>query len=149
VACSSRTGNTPTSRSVARSTLCEVNPDFGIDSGLFLRCQENGDCYQATIDYRNNGEVATLYAEGVGGWLHQNPGWTHFYNHGDWNEIRAIVEGQPPRIRFWLNANQTVDFVDTEERLPAEGVIALQIHRGGDWAGKVTRFRNIRIRPLQ
>jgi len=126
----------------------ELNPDFGIDSGLFLRCDPKGVCYQATIDYRKGGEVGTLYGEGCGGWLEPNPQWTKLYGHGEWNEIRAVLTGQPPRIRFWVNGNQTVDFRDTEERLPPQGHIALQIHRGGDWEGRLTRFRNIRILPL-
>jgi 3-keto-disaccharide hydrolase len=127
----------------------EINPEWDIDSGLFLRCQPDGRCYQVTIDYRPGGEVGTMYGEGIGGWIEQNPGWFWFYNRDTWNELRAIIEGQPPRIRVWLNANQTVDMVDKEERLPADGHIALQVHGGGDWQGRVTRFRNIRIRPLE
>ena len=127
---------------------CEINPQWDIDSGLFYRTQENGNCYQSTIDYRPDGEVSTIYGEGIGGWLAQNPGWVWFYNRDTWNEIRAIVEGNPPRIQVWLNANLTVDWTDTEKRLPDDGHIALQIHAGGDWGGKVTRFRNIRIREL-
>jgi len=38
--------------------------------------------------------------------------------------------------------------VDTEERLPLEGAIGLQVHGGGDWQGRMTRFRNIRVRPI-
>ena len=126
----------------------ELNPDFGIDSGLFLRSDAKGNCYQATVDYRKGGEVGTLYGEGCGGWLQANPMWTQFYRHNDWNEIRAVVTGQPPHIQYWLNGNLTVDYYDTEERLPPQGHIALQIHRGGDWEGKLARFRNIRILPL-
>ena len=127
----------------------ETNPDWDIDSGLFLRCQDDGRCYQSTVDYRPGGEVSTLYGEGIGAWLEQNPGWFWFWQKDEWNEIRAIVEGQPPRMQVWLNANQTVDFVDKEQRLPADGAIALQVHGGGDWQGRVVRFRNLRIRPLK
>ena len=49
---------------------------------------------------------------------------------------------------MWLNSHKIIDFVDTEVRLPAEEGIAVQVHGGGDWDGKVTRFRNIRVRPL-
>jgi hypothetical protein len=128
---------------------CEINPEWNIDSGLFLRCDEAGRCYQVTVDYRPGGEVGTLYGEGIGGWLQQNPLWEKFYRRGEWNEIRAAMTGQPPHVQVWLNGNLTVDYWDTEERLPAEGHIALQVHGGGDWQGRVTRFRNIRVLPLK
>jgi hypothetical protein len=90
-----------------------------------------------------------VYGEGIGGWLQQNPLWEKLYRRGEWNEIRAVMTGQPPHVQVWLNGNLTVDYWDTEERLPAEGHIALQVHGGGDWQGRVTRFRNIRVLPLK
>src|SRR5262245_28497374 len=33
----------------------EMKNDFGPDSGLFLRCDEKGRCYQAMIDYHAGG----------------------------------------------------------------------------------------------
>lgn len=126
----------------------EVKPDWGIDSGLFLRSKPDGACYQATIDFRPDGQVATLYGEGVGGWLQPNEAWREHWREDDWNTIRARVVGNPPRIQLWLNGEPTVDFTDTEQRLPSPGHIALQVHGGGDWGGKQVRFRNVRIRPL-
>ena len=49
--------------------IVEINPEWNIDSGLFLRCKEDGACYQLTVDYRPDGQVGTLYGEGIGGWL--------------------------------------------------------------------------------
>lgn len=127
----------------------EINPDWDIDSGMFLRCADNGDCYQSTIDYRPGGEVGTIYGEGIGAWLQQNPDFGRFYRPNDWNSVRLIIEGTSPRIRVWLNGNPLCDFVDTQERLPHQGRIGVQVHGGGDWQGRVTRFRNILIRPLE
>ncbi len=126
----------------------EMNPDWGIDSGFFLRCTDDGRCYQVTVDYRPDGEVGTIYGEGIGAWLQPNPEWYRFYKPHQWNEGRVIISGEAPRIQVWLNGHKLVDFVDTEVRLPAAEGIALQVHGGGDWGGKVTRFRNIRIRSL-
>ncbi len=126
----------------------EINPDWDIDSGMFLRCADNGDCYQSTVDYRPGGEVGTIYGEGAGGWLQQNPDFGRFYKPNDWNAVRILIAGEKPRIQVWLNGNPLCDFVDTEARLPHEGRIGLQVHGGGDWQGRVTRFRNILIRPL-
>ncbi len=127
----------------------EANPDWNIDSGFFLRCAEDGRCYQATVDYRPDGEVGTIYGEGIGAWLQPNPNWVRFYKPEQWNDVRIIIEGQPPRIQVWLNGNKIIDYVDTEERLPLEGAIGLQVHGGGDWEGRMTRFRNIRVRPIE
>lgn len=126
----------------------EMNPDWNIDSGFFLRCTDDGRCYQVTVDYRPDGEVGTIYGEGIGAWLQPNPEWYRYYKPHDWNDCRVIISGEAPRIQVWLNSHKIIDFVDTEVRLPAEEGIAVQVHGGGDWDGKVTRFRNIRVRPL-
>jgi hypothetical protein len=44
--------------------VLEMNNDFGPDSGLFLRCDERGTCYQAMIDYHVGGNLMGLYGEG-------------------------------------------------------------------------------------
>ena len=47
----------------------------------------------------------------------------------DWNEYKIRCEG--PRIRIWLNGQQTVDYVETDRTIPQSGIIGLQIHGGG------------------
>ena len=44
--------------------VLEMKNDFGPDSGLFLRCDEKGTCYQAMIDYHVGGNLMGLYGEG-------------------------------------------------------------------------------------
>src|SRR5262245_24190300 len=41
----------------------EMNNDFGPDSGLFLRCTEDGKAYQAMIDYHKDGNLMGIYGE--------------------------------------------------------------------------------------
>ena len=48
--------------------LLEMNPDWGIDSGLFLRSNDKGQCVQMMVDYHDGGNVGHLYGEGLGGW---------------------------------------------------------------------------------
>ena len=48
--------------------LLEMNPDWGIDSGLFLRSNDQGQCVQMMVDYHDGGNVGHLYGEGTGGW---------------------------------------------------------------------------------
>ena len=48
----------------------EVKPDYGCDSGLFLRSSEAGEAYQVTMDYLPGGGMGGIYGErleGVGG----------------------------------------------------------------------------------
>lgn len=46
----------------------ELNPDWGPDSGLFLRANDAGQCIQMMVDYHEDGSVGHLYGEGTGGW---------------------------------------------------------------------------------
>jgi hypothetical protein len=46
----------------------------------------------------------------------------------DWNRYEIRCEG--PRIRLSVNGVQTVDYTETDGRIPATGIIGLQIHGG-------------------
>ena len=46
--------------------VLEMNNDFGLDSGLFLRSTEEGKAYQAMIDYYEGGNLMGIYGEGIG-----------------------------------------------------------------------------------
>src|SRR5215831_12770932 len=50
----------------------EVKPDWGCDSGLFLRSNEAGDAYQVTLDYLPTGAIGAMYGEGLDGVNDQN-----------------------------------------------------------------------------
>ena len=62
---------------------------------------------------------------------------------GGWNDMRVLVEG--PRVRTWVNGVAAVDYVDPEPKY-TDGVIALQLHAGGE--GRM-RFKDIRIREIR
>jgi hypothetical protein len=128
----------------------EFQADYPVDSGLFLRTDDEGMGYQITIDYRDNGTVASMYSPSDGRTLVQYPNWQDVYREDGWNTLRARVEGQPAHVQAWFNGVKTVDFVDTEARYPSEGYIGLQVHGGGDsWgANSRARFRNIEVREL-
>ncbi|MEW5980337.1 MAG: DUF1080 domain-containing protein [Acidobacteriota bacterium] len=49
----------------------DTKPDWGIDSGFFLRSNEKGECYQIMIDYYDGGNVGEIYREGLDGWSNQ------------------------------------------------------------------------------
>lgn len=62
---------------------------------------------------------------------------------GEWNDYRIRAEGA--RVQLWVNGTQTVDYTETEPGLPADGVIALQIH--GNAVAEV-RFKDITLEEL-
>jgi hypothetical protein len=45
----------------------DLNPDWGICSGLFLRGNDKGQCIQMMVDYHDAGNIGQLYGEGTGG----------------------------------------------------------------------------------
>ena len=149
----------------------EIGNDYGPDSGLFLRSTEDGKCYQAMIDYHDNGNVMGVYGEGIGGFAarnfvtHASPDqitivdcpqfpcpvtaeqWKTLWQK-DWNKVRTRITGNPPRIETWINGVKFMDWTDTEKRLPDKGRIGVQVHGGGNLTGQFVRYRNIRVRRL-
>ena len=154
----------------------EMNNDDGPDSGLFLRSTDTGKCYQAMIDYHKGGNLMGVYGEGIGGKPHVrnfdfgkdvteikvpskqadggfkcpvSPGdWPQFWKAGEWNELRARIEGNPPKLTTWIKGVRFMEYTDTEKRLPDKGGIALQVHGGGDHTKEFVRYRNIRVKEL-
>jgi len=154
--------------------VLEMRNDFGPDSGLFLRSTEDGTAYQAMIDYHADGNLMGIYGEGaLGGKPHVrnfNFGqlvteiqpvadapvalpvtpekWSAFWKHGQWNELRARIVGNPPTITTWINGTRFMELTETEKRHPDTGRIGLQVHGGGDFTNEFVRYRSIRIKRL-
>jgi hypothetical protein len=150
----------------------EMKNDFGPDSGLFLRSTEKGQAYQAMIDYHAKGNLMGIYGEGLSGGIsvrnfdfldkvtdikeHEchfklpvSPEkWPEFWKHGEWNELRARIEGNPPKITTWIKGVKFMEWSDKEKRHPDKGGIGLQVHGGGDYTKQYVRYRNIRIKVL-
>lgn len=149
----------------------ETNNDFGPDSGLFLRCTEDGKAYQCLIDYHKGGTIGGILGEGI--WKrrgernftfgdrpeiitvnpHTQPcpftpdGWQKLWKVGDWNEVRARIVGDPPVITTWVNGVQILSYREPVSQHPARGRIGLQVHGGAGFDGFV-RYRNLRVRLL-
>ena len=152
--------------------VLEMNNDFGPDSGLFLRSTEDGKAWQAMIDYHKGGNVMGIYGEGLGGkpsvrnysfldapdQIQTNAApfalpisveaWPRLWKHGQWNELRARIEHNPPTITTWINGTKFMEWKETEKRHPDKGGIALQVHGGGDHTKEFVRYRNIRVKRL-
>jgi len=131
----------------------EVKPDFGCDSGLFLRSNSNGQAYQVMLDYLEGGSIGGIYGERLEGvQAKRSDGWEKVWKKDDWNALRARMEGNPPHIQVWLNGTKVTDFQDTANHAPGgaeDGMIAVQVHGGQRWVeGGYHRFRNIAVKEL-
>ncbi len=141
----------------------EVWPDFGCDSGLFLRSNEAGQAYQVMLDYLPGGGMGGVYGEGlkgVGGQpeidlsklspeqikemmakMSKPSGpqpWEKFWKRNEWNSIRARIEGEAPHIQVWINENKVTDFQDTANHAAdgaTDGMIGIQVHYSGEMGG--------------
>jgi putative heme-binding domain-containing protein len=61
----------------------------------------------------------------------------------DWNIYRIRAEG--PTIRSWINGVQTLDFTESDAKIPRDGQIGIQVHGGGK---ALVEVRNVSITPL-
>jgi hypothetical protein len=152
--------------------VLDMRNDFGPDSGLFLRSNDKGQAHQAMIDYHKGGNLMGVYGEGLSPGYHvQNftfPGdkpsvikeqkaafalpvkadkWADFWKHGEWNELRARIEGNPAKMTTWIKGVKFMEYTDKVKRMD-KGGIALQVHGGGDYTKQYVRYRNIRVKEL-
>jgi len=149
----------------------ETNNDFGPDSGIFLRCTEEGRGYQCLIDYHQAGTIGGILGEQIWkrrgernftfgatpGIITLNPhaqpcpvlpeAWPFFWRVGQWNEVRARIVGDPPTITTWINGVQILTFTEPVSQHPVRGHIGLQVHGGAGYPGFV-RYRNLRVRGV-
>ena len=141
----------------------ELNPDWGCDGGLFLRSSEKGEAYQVMLDYLEGGMIGGIYGEKLEG-VGRDTGkgnkyardWQKYWKKGEWNHLRARIEGDIPHIQVWLNGTQIVDWTDEANHAAGgatEGMIAVQVHFSNEktkrWVpGGYHRFRNIAVKEL-
>lgn len=116
--------------------VLEFNPDQEVNSGVFIRCQDEEDitpltCYEINIwdnhprqEFRTGSIVALAY-----------PPLAHVDSIGKWNRLEISAEGDA--ITVWVNGTKTASLIDSTH---SSGFIALQ-----RWEGGAVRFRGIAI----
>jgi hypothetical protein len=117
------------------------------NSGIFYHSTLSGTDIagvQAEVDPRAGMHTAGLYEAAGRGWLIKPEAAAEkALRIGDWNDMRIVVRG--PHVRTWVNGVPAVDYVDPEPKY-TDGVIALQLHSGGE--GRM-RFKDIQLRELR
>lgn len=130
-------------------------PDRESNSGFMLRANVEKNRvfgYQAEVDPSDRKWAGGLYDEGRRGWLHPVRGDSlsvrafreqagDAFEPEEWNRYR--IEARGDSIRIYVNDRLTTAYRDAMDR---EGPIGIQHH--GE-KGKIYRFRNLRIRPLE
>ena len=150
----------------------EIKPDWGCDSGLFLRSSEAGEAYQVMLDYLPGGMMGGIYGEGLKGVVwgpapatpeerealtrKRNETWQKAWRREEWNTVRARITGTVPHITTWINGEMITDWTDTENHASggaADGMIAIQMHYTDEktprWVDAgFWRWRNIAVKEL-
>ncbi|MCL4483459.1 MAG: DUF1080 domain-containing protein [Bacteroidetes bacterium] len=47
--------------------MIDLNPDWGVDSGVFLRTNTKGECFQVYVDYHDHGQIGYISTETTDG----------------------------------------------------------------------------------
>jgi hypothetical protein len=130
---------------------------YPMDSGIFLRVGPDGRSHQVCLDYRPGSDVGAIFIPFIGhAYVRRNQEGARLVRPDNWNEVTVRMEGEPARIRVWMNGRLLTDFQHTEKTtagIPTQGGIALQVHPDvaglTTWKpGSVVRFRNIRLKKL-
>jgi hypothetical protein len=133
-----------------QAEIANDRPDPGIGTGFVLDEHGRGgrDAYGPRGDLGRVGEFVVMDPAGKRSVI-ANIADTMallsigYYKNEDWNDYTIIAQGN--RIRTWVNGYQTLEMIDNDVRKMAQGIIALQIHRGKPM---LVEFKDIRIQIL-
>lgn len=126
----------------------DVRLDYPFDSGVFVRMAKEGKGAQVTLDYRDDGEIGAIYADGF---LKHNETAKAKWRKGEWNRVEVRCVGDDLRLTAWLNGEEIVDFqmeAGAKGYAPT-GLIGVQVHGNrNDPPGLAAKFKNLFVREL-
>lgn len=148
----------------------ELNPDFGFNSGIFLRSSESGSSYQ--IEVLTSGDTTgNLIGERMRlsppQYVGEKLPIANVWKEGDWNSIRVLMVGEAPHVTTWVNGTRLYELQMPKNDQIASvygGMIGLQLHysssfttaaQAGGFSGTSTRpwqlqrFRNLAVREVR
>ena len=78
-------------------------------------------------------------------------GWRKLWKKDDWNQLRIVIQGDPPEIRTWLNGKPTATWKDDGkgDRPASRGPIAFKVRGDEDCFSNHACFRNILLLQLK
>jgi hypothetical protein len=128
----------------------DVRITWPFDSGIFVRMVPPAlglKGAQVTLDYRPDGEVGAIYADG---YLQHDETSKAKWRRDDWNRVEVLCLGPAFHLTVWLNGEQITDYVLKDPAgFAATGRIGLQVHGGrDDPPGSAVRFRDVGILEL-
>ena len=127
---------------------CDAWVSFPFDSGIFVRMLTGERGVQATLDYRDGGEIGGIYSNG---YLFHNTEAKAKWRRDEWNHVRVRCVGNPPHLVVWLNGELVTDFQVPEGlgTFAPKGRVGIQVHGDrADPAGSKVMFKNLRVREL-
>lgn len=129
---------------------CSGDPKTGlINSGIQVRSARlpNGSVAGYQIDC-GKGWFGKIYDEHRRGLVYPKPvdeaALAKSIDLYGWNTYRILAEG--PRIQVWINGTKASDYTEKNSNIPLDGIIAPQIHGGGN---VMVQFKDVTIRELQ
>jgi len=129
----------------------ECKLDYPYDSGVFVRMLPPDTGLrgaQVTLDHREGGEIAAIYADGF---LEHNTTAVERFRKDDWNHVRVRCTGFDLRIEVWINGEPVTDhrLAPNAAGFATRGLIGLQVHGAdAEAARRKVQFRNVRVQEL-
>jgi lysophospholipase L1-like esterase len=127
--------------------------DEEASSHLLLRLSDRGGrAFRVALDPREGGAFGRVDGAGMKEVKASKvPAWQEHWKKGEWNSVRARIEGDRAKVSVWLNGIKITDWTDAAGAAPDDdsdgwGLTAIELPAAAE---KVPRFRNVAVRQLR